>query len=188
MQPGCCGESGVRESWGGWGGTEIPQTEGRPATGGVRLGPKAEPVLGGSNLSDLLAHLGSLGEGPWQLCAGISWKEENPQSWNHMVLGGCRRARSQQAEGLDGLRAGGASCGTLFLLLIWLSLLFEVRGPWALGKKSLGKISAVAFSAFRTLHTPPQHPEHRFTEPAQAFFLPLCVCVCCVGWGARVIG
>lgn len=55
--------------------------------------PKAEPVLGGSNLSDLLAHLDSLGEGPWQLCAGISWKEENPHSWNHLVLGGCRRGQ-----------------------------------------------------------------------------------------------
>lgn len=129
------------------------------------LKPKAEPVLVAATRQTCSAHLGSLGEGPWQLCGGISWKEENPHSRNYLVLGAEAGAPSQWGKGLNRLREGGASCGPLFLLLLGLSLLFEVRGPRDLGR-SLGKRPTVTSSVFWTLHTNILN-----TKPAQAFVL-----------------
>lgn len=95
--------------------------------------------------------------------------------------GAAAGARSRRGKGLNRLREGGASCGPLFLLLIGLSLLFEVRGPWDLGG-SLGKMPTITSSVFWTLHTNILN-----TKPAQAFFSIFkiyCVCVCMYAvWG-----
>lgn len=82
-----------------------------------------------------------------------------------MVLGAEAGAPSQWGKGLNRLREVGASCGPLFLLLLGLSLLFEVRGPRDLGR-SLGKMPTVTSSVFWTLHTNILN-----TKPAQAFVL-----------------
>lgn len=101
--------------------------------------------------------------------------------------GAAAGAWSRRGKGLNRLREGGASCGPLFLLLIGLSLLFEVRGTWDLGG-SLGKMPTITSSVFWTLHTNILN-----TKPAQAFFSIFkiyCVClyVCCGGGRAMVIG